>query len=196
MSGYTGHGTTSANEINFCYESCLWCRIARSSCWPAVQRTTTVRTTDVPAMWNKTLYHNTMVITHKEPFLIGSIYYHNAIQLWSLCLSHFLHQRVITAACFALSVRLCCYLRLKGVFHCTNECNFLTHSVKKDCVNKDCVYYQQKTCFHKVCFTCVPLIIICGPLLWTILTVNWYLIELRISFFHDICSQGVQPFHQ
>ena len=52
MNGVLGHnsalvrlywaGDNLSKCDEFCYESCPWCRIDRSACWPAFQRATTV----------------------------------------------------------------------------------------------------------------------------------------------------------
>ena len=36
-----GPGITWANEMTFCFETCVWCRINHLTCWPAAQCTTT-----------------------------------------------------------------------------------------------------------------------------------------------------------
>ena len=48
--GYTGPGITSANEMNVVIKSCPWCSIDCSTCWPAVQRATTIART-LPSSW-------------------------------------------------------------------------------------------------------------------------------------------------
>ena len=39
------------NEIIFCYESCPWCRIDRSTCWPSAQSATTIPWTSPHWCW-------------------------------------------------------------------------------------------------------------------------------------------------
>ena len=60
-------GTTWTNE-KVCYETCPWCRINHSTCWPAVQRATTVPWMSPTYYWDLVLPRPTDLFCNLCPF--------------------------------------------------------------------------------------------------------------------------------